>query len=640
MSYRIAIAVLLVAACSLAACDDDSQGDHTPTADTTQTARALPTPVTIPDQPAENFTLGDPSLEALPGAKTDFGRLGGMNYQVEIPDNWNHRLVLYMHGNDQDSELQVYPPINREYLVDHGYAWASSSYSVNVAVVSGVAADETAAVWDYFVQKYGRPEYTYAMGDSMGGSATFISAERYPDRYDGALPLCADADAYQIQGDFFTAAAYVAGVTPQQWDAANHDVGAVIDSRLRPVLRDPAQRTRFISLWSDITGGARPLVDEGVALYQENIWTYVIGNLFQGVYDNANRKYELHDGAGVGSDDYNAGIIRITGKPGADQYHDTNTITGSIQVPTLIVQPTGDALTIFWQAQELARRAKAAGKQDLLVSRAIQSPQHCFDRGLTQGELADAFEALVAWVEQGNKPQGEDLLGDITNAGAQFTHIPRAGSNSAARLPGADKRLTIHGAITLDGQPVQDGFLWAEVVTNGVARACSYRNAAFDVGTYTLQAASADETRYCGAPGTQLRLMYFKDGNRYRGQSQPWPEAVQAEIPLAFTSADLQQERPSAFHGFLHTKDGSRPEAGTTIQQYVGDRLCGVAGIPAVLLVFDDDSGYDDVLSSDADVPACARGADVEFRVNDAATSAHAANDYAPGSHRVDLTLP
>src|SRR6185295_7627165 len=105
----------------------------------------------------------------------------------------------------------------------------------------------------------------------------------------------------------------------------------------------------------------------------------------------------------------------------------------------LTVQPTGDALTVFSSSQELRRRVAAKHKGDLLVQRAIQSPQHCFDHGMNQAELADSFSALVDWVEHGRKPAGEDLLGDLANAGAKFTLSPRLGSTAASGVAGADQ---------------------------------------------------------------------------------------------------------------------------------------------------------------------------------------------------------
>ena len=50
----------------------------------------------------------------------------------------------------------------------------------------------------------------------MGGMAAHIAAERYANRFDGALALCGSAGqtpAVSADADFFVAAAYAAGVT-------------------------------------------------------------------------------------------------------------------------------------------------------------------------------------------------------------------------------------------------------------------------------------------------------------------------------------------------------------------------------------------------------------------------------------------
>ena len=60
-------------------------------------ARPLPPPVQVRPEP-EGVTLGDPAFRPLPGARADFGRLGGSVYQIEMPAHWNGRLVLFMHG--------------------------------------------------------------------------------------------------------------------------------------------------------------------------------------------------------------------------------------------------------------------------------------------------------------------------------------------------------------------------------------------------------------------------------------------------------------------------------------------------------------------------------------------------------------
>ena len=41
-----------------------------------------------------------------------------------------------------------------------------------------------------FVEKYGKPKYTYLWGHSEGGMITSTVIEYLPHTYDGALPMC------------------------------------------------------------------------------------------------------------------------------------------------------------------------------------------------------------------------------------------------------------------------------------------------------------------------------------------------------------------------------------------------------------------------------------------------------------------
>ena len=68
--------------------------------------------------------------------------------------------------------------------------------------------------------------------------------------------------------------------------------------------------------------------------------------------------------------------------------------------------------------QYYRRIVDAAGAGDLLVQRAIRRAGHCV---FSQDERTSAFDDLVKWVEQGQKPAGEDLTGDLTDAGRAFT---------------------------------------------------------------------------------------------------------------------------------------------------------------------------------------------------------------------------
>ncbi|MDP9238426.1 MAG: tannase/feruloyl esterase family alpha/beta hydrolase [Chloroflexota bacterium] len=636
------VVMLLVAASLLAVGCSGSKKKP----DVTTPPRPVPSPVATPPATEPGFTLADPSLPALSGATVETGQLGGMTYQIEIPDQWNGRLVLYTHGNDIDTDLRVYPPMNRLWLIEHGYAWASSSYTVNVGYVSGVAADETAALWDYFAQKHGRPQYSYAMGDSMGGAAAFTAAERYADRYDGALPLCADAPPSRAEGDFFYAAAFAAGVTQSEYDAS--DIGTIIDTRIKPALRDPQTRQRFDALWADLSGGPRPMVAEGVRISYDILWTTAISNVVTGEDGNDGVQYKLEPTAGVSSDDFNGGVIRVKANPGANKYAEGNRISGDIEIPILTVQMTGDAETVFSSSQELRRRVEAKGKGALLVQRAIQSPQHCFKEGMTQREIAASFQALVDWVEGGKKPDGEDLLGDVSNAGAKFTLSPRLGSEAASHVKGADERLTLTGAMTLDGAPFQDAVVFALARNDGMLRLCSYERPDLDAGRYRLTVAADAEAAGCGAPGAVVTLVMF-NGERYLSeQTLPWPASPgDAAFNVTFSSANPRGANPSQdaffgtyFFGTLLDSKGNALGPGTTVEAYSGDARCGAYAVPAVKMMFDDPQDYELSVASAGIVPACAKGATVSFRVNGKETGITALNDLVPEGHPLDLVMP
>ena len=100
--------------------------------------------------------------------------------------------------------------------------------------------------------------------------------------------------------------------------------------------------------------------------------------------------------------------------------------TGEIQLPLLTLQTTADLFVPLSGQLLLQQAADASGTSNLLVQRTVQAAGHC---GMLNEEWRRAFEDLVAWVEDGIQPGGEDLLGDISDAGSAFTLAPRIGSS-------------------------------------------------------------------------------------------------------------------------------------------------------------------------------------------------------------------
>lgn len=58
------------------------------------------------------------------------------------------------------------------------------------------------------------------------------------------------------------------------------------------------------------------------------------------------------------------------------------------------------------------------------MQRAIRAGGHC---QFSQQELTTAFADLVRWVREGVRPAGDDLSGDLTDIGRQFTSPLRPG---------------------------------------------------------------------------------------------------------------------------------------------------------------------------------------------------------------------
>jgi pimeloyl-ACP methyl ester carboxylesterase len=627
-SLLVWITVLIAALAALAStgCGGDKSA---PAA--TNTPRPIPSPVTFRSEP-QGITLADPAFEALPGARADFGRLGGAVYQIEMPDNWNGRLVLFMHGfGELGPEANVGPPDFRRYLIGHGYAWGASSFS-STSSIPGRAADETAALWDYFARKYGRPAWTYVTGESMGGAASHIAAERYADRFDGALALCGSAgqSAGAISlADYFAVGTYVARITQAEFDAST-DASALIRDQILPALQDPAVHERFENIMLDLTGGPRAFDREGFHLEEETNWRRAELLVVARLAPNADKTYELGPLSTIANDEFNREVIRL---PVNDDLMRTFTegseIAGDLQMPLLTLHTTGDGQVPIEQARILRRRVDAAGKGDLLVQRVMRDAGHC---GFTTAEQEAAFEALVGWVEHGVKPEGDDVLvDDLRTLRGTFELAPRSGSPEADAVPGAAGRVLVRGGLTLDGAPFDARFLGAVVRRDGLITPCQYTLPSVDDGRYEITVLADEESSGCGAPGAQIFLWTFARNQKlYSRESVAWPgNGGTTNFDASFSaSAPVGGAPPtSEFAGEVYNRDGERLPPGTRVEAYVDDVRCGVASVRRTGSF----SGYILAVVGPDSVTGCDRGAALTFRIDGQPAAETAVNDLRRG---------
>ena len=367
-----AVALLLLIGTSACNSTSDTEQTHRPTTTATTTTvlpatsplRKRPLPPRVHVRRTPETTLADPAFAALPGAHAEFGRLGGTVYQIEVPKHWNGRLVLFMHGFEEfAAEARPTAPDFRHSLIGHGDAWAASSFS-STSLIPGRAADETAALWDFFVRKHGRPAWTYVTGLSMGGLATHIAAERYGNRFDGALGLCGAAGVtpgLTTTTDFFVAAAYVAGVTQADFDAAPN-IEQLIQRRIQPALRDARAHARFEDIMIDLTGGPRLFAREGFHLEEETNWRRAAMVVGAHLVPRRSGPYRLGPNSGVSTADFNRRAIRLpTNDDFLRRFTAGNDLTGNLEIPLLTMHSTGDGQVPMNQAQMLRERRAECG---------------------------------------------------------------------------------------------------------------------------------------------------------------------------------------------------------------------------------------------------------------------------------------
>jgi pimeloyl-ACP methyl ester carboxylesterase len=608
-----------------------------------QTPRPIPPPVAVRQEP-EGVMLEDPAFEALPGARADFGRLGGSVYQIEVPEKWNGRLVLAMHGyGELGPEARVTWPDIRTYLILHGYAWGASSFS-STSWIAGRAADETAALWDYFTQKYGRPCWTYVTGISMGGAATHIAAERYPDRFDGGLALCGSAgfeEGAMGLADYFAAGAYVAGITQAEFDAGT-DAVSLIRNRIRPALQDPAAHERFESIMLDLTGGPRAFDREGFRVEEDTNWRRAELVVAARLAPNAGTRYRLGPLSTVSSDEFNRAAIRLpTNDELLRSFSEGNGTTGDVRMPLLSLYSTGDGQVPIEQARILRRRVDAAQMGDLLVQRVFHDPSHC---GFSTAEQEEAFAALVGWAEYGVKPDGHDVLvDDLRTLNRQFELTPRRGTPQADAVPGAADRVVLHGSLTLDGAPLEAPYLGAIMQRDGLITPCQYTLPSVENGRYEIVVRADAEASGCGAPGAEIVLWAFAQNQTlYSRESLAWPgDGAAATFDASFSASapDAGVLPTSDFVGDVFRRDGERLPPGTRVEAYVGDVRCGVASTART----GNYSGYILSVVGPDSVTGCYRDATLTFRIDGQRATTTAVNtpgSIVGGGDTLDLILP
>ncbi len=127
------------------------------------------------------------------------GTLGGANYVIRIPDEWNGMLVvgchMYMGGfwhpdaqfqmDNAEDTAGIGLPFS---LIGQGFAYAASSYGEG-GLATKIGMIRTHQLTEYTINNYGVTGKVFLIGISMGGGIVLQLGEKYPQLYDGVLDI-------------------------------------------------------------------------------------------------------------------------------------------------------------------------------------------------------------------------------------------------------------------------------------------------------------------------------------------------------------------------------------------------------------------------------------------------------------------
>lgn len=375
------------------------------------------------------------------------GMLGGAQYHVEVPANWNGKLVMYAHGYAGGGNvLSVNNPSIRRYLIQNGYAWAASSYSKNFYDVRAGVEDTNALALEFnkIARANGRelaaPSKTYITGHSMGGHITAAAIEdeafataNHKVKYNGAVPMCGvvgDTELFDYFAGAQVAAQALAGLpkypTPN-WSDISAQVTATLFTTFPSV--PTATGAKFASVVQNLTGGERPMFGLGLAAGGSfaAVWGVfgsdgtVNGILNRSTLDTNRFTYTI-DGDVPGSTALNGSVLKLTAATDANRLRTDGLrwipkANGEFRIPVVTLHTLGDLYVPFSMEQIYQKRVAAKGNGAWLVQRAIRGITHC---DFTVQEQAEAFDAMIKWERDGVKPAGDDVVTAATVAAPTY----------------------------------------------------------------------------------------------------------------------------------------------------------------------------------------------------------------------------
>jgi pimeloyl-ACP methyl ester carboxylesterase len=392
------------------------------------------------------FSVATPAQAAFSGKLT--GTINGADYLIEVPANWNGKLLLFSHGTVSpgapNPAQNSYDEATGTELLKRGYALAGSSFSATGWALEQAFKDQIALL-NYFEKTVGHPQQVIAWGISMGGAISAGLVEKYPQRFAGALPLCGVMAGgvaefnLLLDGSF----AFKTLLAPQSALQLTHisDPGANLGLGAQifgGALQTPEGRARLalVASLADTSdwlspGSPQPDPKDLITRFENEmgyLQTFILpfslgdlradlehkagGNPSWNLGVNYKKQLEkasnrdlveaLYQQAGLSLEkDLNTlnQAQRITPDVKAVAYLNKNyTFTGEIKVPVLTVHDTGDGAASARHEQNYRKVVHSAGNAKLLKQVYLDRAGHCT---FTPAEVLTALQTLTNRIDSG-----------------------------------------------------------------------------------------------------------------------------------------------------------------------------------------------------------------------------------------------
>ncbi|SDR97019.1 hypothetical protein SAMN05216198_0879 [Halopseudomonas litoralis] len=402
------------------------------------------------------------SVTARAGSSAYVGTYDGLQgeavYAIEVPDAWDgDGLIMYTHGyRGTGAGLPTSIPRDawRDAVLAAGYAWASSSYSANYYDVrAGIEDTNKLAlnIVDYLEADHGvrlaEPGQYLISGESLGGHVAAAAVDRENMErtlnkvpYAGAMPMCqAEQNQFQWLGDYPRVMMELSGYGDADYsdfqDLLPQMLGTLFNfNGTSPDWLSPrgVAGERLIAVARNLTGGERPIFEEGFAV---DMWQGAVlgtggsegdieGILARNGYGNEDQVYRWTSDSEPTGDEltFNENIPRVSADEDANLMREDGVrwiplIQGDFDVPVLTLHTLGDFYVPFRHQQLYREGAEENGNEDLLVQRAIRATGHC---EFSNQEITRAMNDWLDWVNDDDKPAGDEVLDPAAVADADY----------------------------------------------------------------------------------------------------------------------------------------------------------------------------------------------------------------------------